>query len=141
MLKALGLPGVINTALSKHHKIILLEIADSDVLANLEPDFSALVNSHNGINGVLVTAPGSDNEYDYHYRYFWPWAGTNEDPVTGGVQTFLAKYWQERLHKKTMKAFQSSARTGHMTVALQDDSVFVTGQAVVLLEGNLLAVE
>jgi predicted PhzF superfamily epimerase YddE/YHI9 len=53
------------------------------LLASLQPDFTALLNSHDNINGVLVTAPFNDKEYDYHYRYFWPWAGTNEDPVTG----------------------------------------------------------
>jgi predicted PhzF superfamily epimerase YddE/YHI9 len=42
-------------------------------------------------------------------------AGTNEDPVTGGVQTFLTKYWVDKLHKNKLAAFQSSARTGVMT--------------------------
>ena len=117
----------------------MLEIADAAVLAGLTPDFSALVKSNNSINGVLVTAPSNNAAHDYHYRYFWPWAGTDEDPVTGGVQTFLAKYWSEKLHKKTMKAFQSSARTGYMQVNLQNEKVILTSQAVIMLEGNLLA--
>jgi PhzF family phenazine biosynthesis protein len=138
MLPALGLTEVTNTVFSVKNKILMLEINDADTLANLHPDFSALVRSHNDINGVLVTAPSNNNEYDYHYRYFWPWAGTNEDPVTGGVQTFLAKYWSERLNKKTMKAFQSSSRTGYMNIALQGEKVLLTSQAVIMLEGNLV---
>jgi predicted PhzF superfamily epimerase YddE/YHI9 len=130
-----------NTAYSSQNKIILLEIEEAGVLALLQPDFNALVKTHDSINGVLVTAASKDGVYDFHYRYFWPWAGTNEDPVTGGVQTFLAKYWSERLHKKTMRAFQSSARTGHMTVSLQDDKVFISSQAVILLEGCMTAFE
>ena len=136
-LTALGLEKIINTAYSPQNKIIVLEIGDSQVLARLTPDFDALLNSYENINGILVTAPATDEEYDFHYRYFWPWAGTNEDPVTGGVQTFLAKYWGEKLNKKKMKAFQSSQRTGYMTVELRDNKVLIFGKAVIVLEGNL----
>lgn len=141
MLEALGLKGVINTALSKKNKIILLEISDPDILAALNPNFNALLNSYQNINGVLVTAPSSNKDYDYYYRYFWPWAGTNEDPVTGGVQTFLAKYWSEKLNKKIMKAFQSSKRTGYMTVELQKDKVLISSQAVITFEDALTGID
>ena len=107
-------------------------------MANLKPDFSELINSYAGINGVLVTAISDSEGFDFHYRYFWPWAGTNEDPVTGGVQTFLAKYWSVRLNKKKMKAFQSSHRTGVMTVELDNDKVLLYGTAVIVFEGDLL---
>lgn len=141
MLEALGLNEVINTAYSQKNKIVLLQINDPDILANLNPNFNALLNSHQDINGVLVTAPSRNHDYDYHYRYFWPWAGTNEDPVTGGVQTFLAKYWSERLNKKIMKAFQSSQRTGYMTVELQKEKVLISGHAIITLEGTLTGIE
>jgi PhzF family phenazine biosynthesis protein len=141
MLTALGLTDIKNVAFSPKNKIIILEINDTSVLAGLQPDFTALVNSYSNINGVLVTAPSNDGVYDYHYRYFWPWAGTNEDPVTGGVQTFLAKYWAERLGKKIMKAFQSSSRTGYMNIELKADKVLLTSQAVIFLEGNLMIFE
>jgi PhzF family phenazine biosynthesis protein len=139
MLGALGLTEIIQASYSAKNKIILLEIGDAAVLAGLQPDFNALVTSYNGINGVLVTAPPGNGEYDFHYRYFWPWAGTNEDPVTGGVQTFLTKYWAIKLGKTQMKAFQSSARTGYMQLELQDDKVLVKSHAVIILEGNLAA--
>jgi PhzF family phenazine biosynthesis protein len=137
MLKALGLTRVKNTAFSEKNKIILLEIESADLLASLRPDFAALVGSHQNINGVLVTAPSNTRDHDYHYRYFWPWAGTNEDPVTGGVQTFLGKYWAERLHKTMMRAFQSSQRTGYMNIELRGEKVLLNSQAVIVLEGNL----
>lgn len=138
VINALGLGRVAHAAYSPNNKIILLEIADTAVLAGLKPDFNALVNSYKNINGVLVTARSSGEPYDFHYRYFWPWAGTSEDPVTGGVQTFLAKYWSERLNKKRMRAFQASARTGFMIVELSGDKVLIYGTAVILFEGNLL---
>jgi PhzF family phenazine biosynthesis protein len=141
MLQALGLEEVANTAYSPKNKIILLEISDSNLLAALHPDFNALLSSYDNINGVLVTAASNDQEYDYHYRYFWPWAGTNEDPVTGGVQTFLAKYWAQRLNKNVMKAFQSSSRTGYMNIELHGDKVLLISQAVIILEGNLVMID
>ncbi|MGN6639891.1 MAG: PhzF family phenazine biosynthesis protein [Mucilaginibacter sp.] len=141
VLKALGITEIRNSVYSEKNKIIVLEIDDSDRLAELKPDFKALVDSYSGINGVLVTAPSKSADFDYHYRYFWPWAGTDEDPVTGGVQTFLANYWFKKLGKNTMKAFQSSSRTGSMTLELKDGKVFLKSRAVVILEGNLVAFE
>jgi len=137
VLDALQIKTVNNKAYNKQNKIILLEIDAAAHLAALSPDFNALVNSYTGINGVLVTAKSNKAGYDYDYRYFWPWAGTNEDPVTGGVQTFLAKYWSVRLNKTRMKAFQSSSRTGYMYIELKDDSVLIKSQAIIVLEGNL----
>jgi PhzF family phenazine biosynthesis protein len=139
MLSALGIEKVVQISYSPKNKIFLLEIEDTEVLANLTPDFAALLRSYEKINGVLVTASAHDEQYDYHYRYFWPWSGTHEDPVTGGVQTFLAKYWSIRLHKTKMKAFQSSTRTGSMDIELNADKVLLISKAVIILEGELMA--
>jgi PhzF family phenazine biosynthesis protein len=138
MLEALGIKKLINKRYSSNNKIILIEIKSAKDLADLKPDFTALVNSYNGINGVLVTAISDDEKFDFHYRYFWPWAGTNEDPVTGGVQTFLTKYWATRLNKTKLTAFQSSLRTGTMTTELLQDKVFISGEAVTVLEGQFI---
>lgn len=138
MLQALGIQKTEAVLYSAQNNILMLEISSAAALAALQPDFTALKASHNSINGVLVTAASNNSAYDYEYRYFWPWAGTEEDPVTGGVQTFLAAYWKSKLHKTTMRAFQSSKRTGSMTVALTEDKVQITGDAVLLMEGNLM---
>lgn len=137
LLGALGLTAVRNVAYNRETKILLLEIASPQELANLEPDFPALLRSHDSINGVLVTAPSGSDGYDFHSRYFWPWSGTNEDPVTGGSQTFLAKYWSERLGKTKMKSFQASPRSGFMEVALIDAKVLISGQAVIVFRGEI----
>jgi predicted PhzF superfamily epimerase YddE/YHI9 len=136
MLDALGITTTVNTRFSPQNKIILIEINSADTLAQLSPDFTALINSYNGINGVLITARANNNHFDFHYRYFWPWAGTNEDPVTGGVQTFLTKYWAGKLNKNNFKAFQSSSRTGMMSTELFPDKVLIYGEAVTVLEGE-----
>ncbi len=136
VLAAIGIDKTVNTRFSPKNKIILIEIDNPDTLANLHPDFVALINSYNGINGVLVTARSNHSDFDFHYRYFWPWAGTNEDPVTGGIQTFLTKYWATKLNKNKLKAFQSSLRTGMMTTELRQDSVLIYGEAVTVFEGE-----
>ena len=137
LLAALGIEVLRNAAYNKETKILLLEIASAPELAGLKPDFTALQRSHASINGVLVTAPSGTDGYDFHSRYFWPWSGTNEDPVTGGTHTFLTRYWAVRLGKTRMRSFQSSPRSGFMDVELKDGHVEITSQAVIVLEGRM----
>lgn len=40
--------------------------------------------------------------------------------------------------QKVMRVFQSSKRTGYMTVELQGDKVRIFGKAVIVLEGELV---
>ena len=138
LTKALGLESVKNCEFNKETHILILEIEDSTVLSNLKPNFEELYKSHNEINGVLVTALSKKENYDFESRYFWPWSGTNEDPVTGGTHTFLAKYWSKRLGKSKMNSFQSSERSGYMEVELIDDkNMTIKSNAQIIFEGNL----
>lgn len=136
LLNALGLETILNSAYNDETKILLLEIASAEILSDLSPDYESLLKSHSSINGVLVTAKSHDS-FDFHSRYFWPWSGTNEDPVTGGTHTFLAKYWSERLGKTKMRSFQSSRRSGFMDVELDNGELIITGNAVIVLKGEL----
>ena len=119
-------------------KILLLEIQSAELLKNLTPDFDQLKKSHKEINGVLVTALSTKAEFDFESRYFWPWSGTNEDPVTGGTHTFLAKYWGKKLNKTKMNSFQCSERTGFMEVELLDEqNMTIRSKAQIVLKGEL----
>jgi len=137
LLHALGLVGVENVVYNKETNILMLEIASTETLAKLTPDYGALVKSHDSINGVLVTAPSQGDKYDFHSRYFWPWSGTNEDPVTGGTHTFLAKYWADKLNKTCLRSFQASKRSGFMQVELVGEKLLITSQAQIVFEGKL----
>lgn len=137
LLTALGVESAENVAFNVETGILLVEIADAHELATLSPDFPSLYQSHDAIQGVLVTAPSGDDGYDFHSRYFWPWSGTDEDPVTGATHTFLTGYWSTRLGKTKMRSFQSSARTGSMEVELSDGQLLIRGQAVIVLEGRM----
>jgi len=138
MLDALGISEMVNKRYSPNNKIILIEIKTAFELVNLKPDFTALANSYTGINGVLITSISEDHNFDFHYRYFWPWAGTNEDPVTGAIQTFLTKYWATKLNKTRLNAYQSSTRTGTMSTELFQDKISILGEAVTVLEGQFI---
>lgn len=136
MLAALGVNEVVGCVYNEETKILLIEISSAMTLRNLTPDFEALRKTHESINGVLVTAISDDGQFDFHSRYFWPWSGTNEDPVTGGTHTFLAKYWARKLGKTKMKSFQSSKRTGFMTVEIVGDVLNIRSQAIIVLQGS-----
>ena len=138
LLVALGIDHIINSAFNKETQILIIEIDNCTTLKNLSPDFPALVKSHDAINGVLVTAASEDDEFDFHSRYFWPWSGTNEDPVTGGTHTFLAPYWSAKLNRKKLKSFQSSARTGSMEVDVLESTLLITGHAIAIFSGECL---
>jgi PhzF family phenazine biosynthesis protein len=139
LLKALGIKEIINAEYNSETNILLVEIEDPSKLESLNPDFNSLESSTDAINGVLVTALSNNEEYDFYSRYFWPWSGTNEDPVTGGTHTFLTPYWGKRLNKKKMKSFQCSSRTGFMEVELLDNNLLtIKSQAQIVLQGELI---
>src|SRR5690606_39803560 len=137
-LMALGIKKISNSEFNKEMKILLIEIESCELLNNLSPDFERLKRSHNSINGVVVTAISNKNNYDFESRYFWPWSGTNEDPVTGGTHTYLTKYWSARLNKQKMNAYQCSERTGCMEGELIDDhKMSIKSEARIILKGAL----
>ena len=136
MLDALGLTSVVNCRYAEATNMMLLEIEDYEMLVDLIPDFVRLQKSIDTIDGVIVTAKSQHDEYDFYSRYFWPWVGTNEDPVTGAAHTVLAKYWGDKLGKKKMSAFQASERGGYMNLKIvAEDKLEVRSNAVIVFEG------
>ncbi len=120
----------------KEEKNHFIELDSEKQVRELKPDFSLL--SKLRVSGVIVTAVSSNDEYDFVSRYFTPAQGINEDPVTGSAHCSLTPYWSKKLRKKEMNAFQASSRGGMIKVKLGDERVFLTGQAVTILEGNLV---
>lgn len=138
LLHALGLTEIIDSCWNEETNILLVQIEDAAVLRNLDPDFNLLINSTDKFNGVLVTAKSQDTEFDFYSRYFWPWSGTFEDPVTGGTHTFLAPYWSERLGKLKMRSYQCSDRGGWMNLEiLSPGSLLISAKAVLTFEISL----
>ena len=140
LLAALGVSAAVNSEYNAETRILLVEMDGSEELAGLRPDFARLRRAHDAINGVLVTARSRRADYDFESRYFWPWSGTDEDPVTGGTHTFLADYWAQRLNKTTLRSYQCSERGGFMEVEITADrTVKIRSEAQVIFRGELLA--
>jgi len=86
---------------------------------------------------VIVTAPGPEN-FDFCSRYFGPWEGIDEDPVTGSAHTVLAPYWGSLLGKSCFRALQASERTGIVEVRLvAGQRIELTGKVRLVMRGSL----
>ena len=139
MPQALGLRDIVACFYNSETNIIML-VADSEsAVRGLAPDFQRLVKTHSSIAGVLVTAGSDTAGFDYCSRFFWPWSGTNEDPVTGATNTFMGPYWAERLGKSKLRSLQCSERTGELDIEIVSDGdqqhILISGDAVLMLEG------
>lgn len=141
LLEALGfeiIKNVNNAEFCEGIKSLLVEIDDVDVLRGLAPDYAALLPSHDGVDGVCVTARSDKEAYDFESRYFWPWSGTDEDPVTGAAHSMLAPFWYSKLGKTKMRAFQCSERGGFMDLDLTpNEKLIISAQAQLILKGEI----
>lgn len=114
----------------------LLELGSEEAVRALTPDFHAL-RALPG-RGIMVTAPSSRGEDDFVSRYFAPWVGVDEDPVTGSNHCALVPFWAERLGKRQLRARQISARGGDLRLELQEERVLMAGGALTLWQGEWL---
>ena len=138
LLDALGLKTVIAAAYSSDVTDILIEIQDSSKVESLKPHFDKLkqISTDILIRGVIVTAK-SEGKYDFVSRFFGPWVGINEDPVTGSAHTILTPYWSEKLNKTEMKAYQMSDRGGELEIKLTPNNrVELVGNSTLVLSGE-----
>ncbi|RLC77578.1 MAG: PhzF family phenazine biosynthesis protein [Chloroflexi bacterium] len=140
ILESLGLEpqDIAASMFCKERGKFLVHIRDPEMLEHVEPDFQGML-AHRPDNmiGVIITAKGY-GRYDFISRFFAPWVGINEDPVTGSAHTVLAAYWAGILGKTKMKAFQASVRGGEILIEIDGGSFFLTGQAVTVFEGDLV---
>lgn len=113
-----------------------IEIASETTLRDMAPDFSGLARCSG--RGVIVTTSTGDARYDFVSRYFAPWVGVNEDPVTGSAHCALADYWGRKQKKRTLAGYQASRRGGVVNMALSaDDKVKISGKARLTIEGKM----
>ena len=116
--------------------LVLVYPSAADVLG-LNPDFAALRGLEDArFHGIIVTAP-AEGDTDYICRYFAPWEGINEDPVTGSAQTCLGPYWRQRLGKDSLIGYQASARGGRFEIGFHGDRVLISGNAMIYMQGEL----
>lgn len=117
-------------------------LATEDEVQNLQPDFARLAETSKDeggiIRGLIATAPGNwGGGADFVSRFFAPWSGIDEDPVTGSAHCTLTPYWAQRLGKTAMTARQISARGGRLNVANHGGRVHFGGQCALIAHGHL----
>ncbi|MGV9503169.1 PhzF family phenazine biosynthesis protein [Streptomyces sp. NPDC003642] len=118
---------------------LLVEVADEKTVHALAPDLRAL-GAHSE-RGVIATARAEDPDrgYDFVSRCFFPNVGIDEDSVTGSAHTALAPFWSERLGRPALTGLQASSRSGRVRTELRGDRTLLTGRAVTVIDGDLLA--
>jgi len=138
VLAALGVRGVEAVCSARNDRSLLLHLASESEVRDLAPDFSRLRAARGAAPfvGVIVTAAGSGS-YDFVSRFFAPWVGIDEDPVTGAAHCALAPYWARLTGKSEMRAYQASPRGGEMVVRSRDERVDLVGEAVIVAAGTL----
>jgi len=110
------------------------EVDSEDVVRNLSPDFQLLKTLD---RDVLVTSASKSKDYDFVSRYFAPRHAIDEDPVTGSAHCVLTPYWADKLGKNELRAYQASERGGFLRVRAAGDRVYLLGQAVTVMRGEL----
>jgi predicted PhzF superfamily epimerase YddE/YHI9 len=84
---------------------------------------------------LIATAPAkSTSEVDCVTRFFAPYAGIPEDPVTGSIHTSVVPYWSKRLGKKDVVAYQASKRGGLLHCTDLGDRVLLRGRCADYME-------
>jgi len=114
----------------------LVEVESEEQVRNLQPDIKQLKDL--SVRGIMVTSSASTVGFDFVSRFFAPGAGIDEDPVTGSAHCCLGPFWSERLGKAEMVAYQASARGGVVQVRVAGERVFLRGQAVTVMQGELI---
>jgi PhzF family phenazine biosynthesis protein len=105
----------------------LIVLKNHEHVRQAVPNFEKI--SEINCRSIIITASGFD-EYDFTSRYFAPRVGIYEDPVCGSAHCRLAHYWEKRLGKTELRAFQLSKRTGILHLSIEGESVKITGNAV-----------
>jgi len=132
LLQALG---VQPRFVGKSRMDYLIEVESETELLSLKPDFNLLKTVPT--RGAIVTTRATSSEYDIVSRFFCPSVGLNEDQVTGSAHCTLAPYWLEKLGKSDLRAYQASACGGTLQLRQEDGRIYLAGQAITIISGEL----
>jgi PhzF family phenazine biosynthesis protein len=129
--------GVSPRYVGKNQFDYIVEVESEAVLRSMAPDFKRPATV--SVRGIIVTSRSLDPRFDFVSRFFAPGAGIDEDPVTGSAHCCLGDFWRKRLGKNEFLAYQASARGGVVKVRVTNDRAFLSGRAVIVAKGELLA--
>jgi PhzF family phenazine biosynthesis protein len=86
---------------------------------------------------LLATAAGGSAPYDMVSRFFAPYYGVPEDPVTGSAHCALTPFWAKRLGKAVLKARQASRRGGDLLCTDAGERIVIVGECALYLTGEI----
>jgi PhzF family phenazine biosynthesis protein len=86
---------------------------------------------------LLATAAGGGKPYDMVSRFFAPYYGVPEDPVTGSAHCALTPFWAKRLGKSVLKARQASRRGGDLLCTDAGERTVLQGGCALYLTGEI----
>ena len=122
-------------------------MASARAVKEYTPDIGAITDylialGKDTLMGASIMAAGDGDgdfaKYDFVSRHFAPLHDVPEDPVTGSAHSALAPFWAKRLgNKNHMLAYQCSKRGGILRLSVSADAVYITGQAVTYLRGEI----
>ncbi len=112
----------------------LVRLPSERHVRELRPDFTAL----RALGaGLIATASATTPGFDFVSRYFAPFYGVDEDPVTGAAHCALVPYWAALLGRGELCGYQASRRGGVVRGRVAGSRVELTGHAVTVLQGRL----
>jgi PhzF family phenazine biosynthesis protein len=115
---------------------LLAIFATEDEVKELKPNIEILKKLPH--RGIIVSAPSK--QFDFVSRTFYPQKKHYEDAITGSSHCLLIPYWAKQLNKIKLYAYQMSQRGGELFCELAEDRVFISGQAIMVMQGNMMIV-
>ena len=131
-----GLDGITVEEVAQGSSKLLVRARSAAEVRALEPDFERLVEAP---GGVIVTAEGDRAGIDVVSRFFAPGKGIPEDPVTGSAHCLLGPWWAAKWDRIELVGEQASPRGGLVGMTVRSERVEISGRAVTVLRGELLA--
>ncbi len=137
--KALGVDELVNVMWDETLGYLLVHLPQENDVKRFDAGLLTMMNLDLGVDlsGLIVTSKGSEPN-DFVSRFFAPWIGVNEDPVTGSSHAVLFPYWENITGKSEMRTRQLSTRGGEMLLRRHGKSRFeIQGHAVIVAEGQI----
>lgn len=120
---------------ARQSRDLMLVYRNENDITSMTPDFTALKAFK---KFIIVTAESQNINYDFISRFFCADDGISEDPVTGSAHCTLAPYWANKLNKHELLAYQASKRGGELSLKVHEDTIEITGKAILLIRGELM---
>lgn len=106
---------------------LLCVFEDANDVYNANPDFDKVKD----LEGLLLHLTTKGKDTDCISRSFAPKLGVQEDPVCGSGHCHIVPYWNKKLNKENIIAYQASQRGGMLYCRKVNNRIILGGKAAV----------